>query len=54
MKTKIEAAKICQLSGCYMVITNGTHENPIKKINESQNVRGFYQKFLNLMQENSG
>jgi len=32
MKTKIEAAKICQLAGCYMVITNGNYINPIKKI----------------------
>ena len=32
MKTKIEAAKICQLSGSYMVIANGNHKNPIKKI----------------------
>ena len=30
MKTKIEAAKICQLAGCYMVIANGNFENPIK------------------------
>ena len=34
MKTKIEAAKICQLSGCYMVIANGNYKNPIKKIFE--------------------
>jgi len=32
MKTKIEAAKICQLSGCYMVIANGNYINPIHKI----------------------
>ena len=32
MKTKIEAAKICQLSGCYMAIANGNNINPIKKI----------------------
>ncbi len=31
MKTKIDAAKICQLSGCYMVIANGNYTNPIKK-----------------------
>ena len=31
MRTKIEAAKICQLSGCYMAIANGNHKNPIKK-----------------------
>ena len=32
MHTKIEAAKICQLSGCYMAIANGNYLNPIKKI----------------------
>jgi glutamate 5-kinase len=32
MKTKIEAAKICQLAGCYMVIANGNYMNPVKKI----------------------
>ena len=48
MKTKIEAAKICQLSGCYMIITNGTHENPIKKINESQKCTWFLPKISKL------
>jgi len=48
MKTKIEAAKICQLSGCYMVITNGTHENPIKKIIESQKCTWFLPKISKL------
>ena len=32
MNTKIEAAKICQLSGCDMIISNGLHLNPIDKI----------------------
>ena len=32
MKTKIDAAKICQLSGCYMVIANGLINRPIKNI----------------------
>jgi len=36
MKTKIEAAKICQLSGCYMIIANGNNKNPIKKIIENE------------------
>ncbi len=47
MKTKIEAAKICQLSGCMMVIANGLLERPIKKIIEKIIVHGFYQKFQN-------
>ena len=32
MKTKIDAAKICQLSGCHMVIANGNYKNPLKEI----------------------
>ena len=32
MITKIEAAKICQLSGCNMIIASGLYHNPIKKI----------------------
>jgi len=41
MKTKIEAAKICQLSGCYMAIGNGNSMNPIKKIIENQKCTWF-------------
>ena len=32
MRTKIDAAKICQLSGCHMAIANGLINRPIKKI----------------------
>jgi len=32
MKTKIDAAKVCQLSGCKMAIANGISLRPIKKI----------------------
>ena len=32
MNTKIEAAKICQLSGCDMIISNGLYLNPIDRI----------------------
>src|SRR6056300_1680164 len=32
MNTKIEAAKICQLSGCDMIISSGLYLNPIKRI----------------------
>ncbi len=32
MKTKIDAAKICQLSGCTMAIANGLHSRPLKRI----------------------
>tara|TARA_B100000029_G_scaffold238791_1_gene235912 strand:- start:914 stop:2020 length:1107 start_codon:yes stop_codon:yes gene_type:complete len=41
MKTKIEAAKICQLSGCYMSIANGNYLNPIKKIIKNQKCTWF-------------
>ena len=41
MKTKIDAAKICQLSGCYMVIANGNNKNPIKKILENKKCTWF-------------
>ena len=48
MKTKIEAAKICQLSGCYMVIANGNYKNPIKKIFESQKCTWFLPRISKL------
>jgi len=32
MKTKIDAAKICQLSGCHMAIANGLVNRPIQNI----------------------
>jgi len=41
MKTKIDAAKICQLSGCYMVIANGQKNRPIKEIIEKNNCTWF-------------
>ena len=41
MKTKIEAAKICQLAGCYMVIANGNYDNPIEKIIKNNNCTWF-------------
>ena len=48
MKTKIEAAKICQVSGCYMVIANGNKANPIKKIIEKQKCTWFLPKISKL------
>ena len=32
METKLQAAKICMNSGCYMAIANGTRKNPINKL----------------------
>jgi len=48
MKTKIEAAKICQLSGCYMAIANGNHKNPIKKIFKNKKCTWFLPKISKL------
>ena len=48
MKTKIEAAKICQLAGCYMAIANGNHKNPIKKILENQKCTWFLPRISKL------
>ena len=48
MQTKIEAAKICQLSGCDMVIANGLYLNPISKIIEENNCTWFKSKVSKL------
>jgi glutamate 5-kinase len=48
MKTKIDAAKICQLSGCKMVIANGLLTRPIKKIIEENNCTWFLPKISKL------
>ena len=37
MNTKIEAAKICNLAGCNMIIANGLYLNPIQQI-EKKNI----------------
>ena len=48
MKTKIDAAKICQLSGCIMVIANGLSLRPIRKILEKNNCTWFLTKVSKL------
>ena len=48
MKTKIDAAKICQLSGCYMVIANGNNKSPIKKILQGEKCTWFLPKISKL------
>jgi len=35
MNTKIEAARICNLAGCNMVIANGLHLNPLEQIKKN-------------------
>ena len=48
MQTKIEAAKICMLSGCKMAIANGLYLNPIKKIIQKNNCTWFLPKISKL------
>ncbi len=48
MNTKIEAAKICQLSGCNMIIANGLHLYPINKIIKNNNFTFFVSKVSKL------
>jgi len=48
MKTKIDAAKICQLSGCRMVIANGLVMRPIKKIVQDNNCTWFLPRVTKL------
>ncbi len=48
MSTKIEAAKICQLSGCNMIIANGLYLNPIDKIMKKNNFTLFVSKISKL------
>ena len=48
MNTKIEAAKICNLSGCNMVIANGLYLNPIKRIEKQNNCTWFISKISKL------
>ena len=48
MNTKIEAAKICNLSGCNMVIANGLYLNPISQIEKKNNCTWFLSKVSKL------
>ena len=48
MNTKIEAAKICNLSGCNMIIANGLYSNPINKIEKENNCTWFISKISKL------
>ena len=44
MNTKIEAAKICNLSGCNMIIANGLYLNPLSQIERNDNCTWFISK----------
>ena len=48
MNTKLEAAKICNLSGCNMIIANGLYLNPINKIEKENNCTLFVSKISKL------
>jgi glutamate 5-kinase len=48
MRTKIDAAKICQLSGCQMAIANGLLIRPIKNIIDKNNCTWFLPKISKL------
>ena len=48
MKTKIDAARICQISGCVMAIANGLSERPIKIISQKNNCTWFLPKISKL------
>ena len=47
MDTKIEAAKICNLAGCNMIIANGLYLNPINQIEKKIIVLGLFLKYQN-------
>ena len=48
MNTKIEAAKICNLAGCNMVIANGLYLNPINQMEKKNNCTWFFSKISKL------
>ena len=48
MNTKIEAAKICNLSGCNMIIANGLYLNPVSRIEKDSNCTLFKSKISKL------
>ncbi len=48
MNTKIEAAKICNLAGCNMIISNGLYLNPISQIEKKNNCTLFISKISKL------
>ena len=48
MNTKIEAAKICNLAGCNMVIANGLHLNPLNQVEKKNNCTWFISKISKL------
>ena len=54
MNTKIEAAKICHLSGCDMIISNGLYLNPIDRILKKDEYTIFKSKVSKLHARKNG
>ena len=48
MNTKIEAAKICNLAGCNMIIANGLYSSPVTQIEKGNNCTWFISKISKL------
>ena len=48
MKTKIDAARVCQFSGCIMGIANGLAQRPLKKISDKNDCTWFLPKISKL------
>ncbi len=48
MNTKIEAAKICNLAGCNMIIANGLYLSPLNQIEKKNNCTWFVSKISKL------
>tara|TARA_B100001057_G_scaffold22375_1_gene20728 strand:+ start:905 stop:2011 length:1107 start_codon:yes stop_codon:yes gene_type:complete len=48
MNTKIEAAKICNLAGCNMIIANGLYSNPVNRIEKKDICTHFISKVSKL------
>jgi len=48
MNTKIEAAKICNLAGCNMIIANGLYLSPLDQIEKKNNCTWFISKISKL------
>ena len=48
MNTKIEAAKICNLASCNMVIANGLYLHPLKQVEKRNNCTWFISKISKL------
>ena len=51
MITKIEAAKICMASGCRMILTKGSVNNPLSKLEKEKSALYLFQIQIDIMQK---